>query len=119
MKTLLVDNYDSFTFNLYQLCAEVSGREPVVIRNDTPWEELRRLDFDNVVLSPGPGRPERAEDFGVCTRLLAEAAVPVPPSATLDVRVAPVFTGVEPGSSAGSRARRRRRSSSNSTPRAR
>jgi len=77
MKTLLVDNYDSFTFNLYQLCAEVSGTPPLVVRNDIAWEQLQALDFDNVVLSPGPGRPERGADFGVCTRLLREASVPV------------------------------------------
>ncbi|WP_434383382.1 aminodeoxychorismate synthase component I [Melittangium boletus] len=77
MKTLLVDNYDSFTFNLYQLCAEVSGTPPLVVRNDVDWAHLQSLDFDQVVLSPGPGRPERAADFGVCTRLLQEATWPV------------------------------------------
>ena len=77
MKTLLVDNYDSFTFNLYQLCAQVSGTPPLVVRNDIPWAELEALDFDHVVLSPGPGRPERASDFGVCTRLIELGTVPV------------------------------------------
>ena len=67
MQTLLIDNYDSFTYNLFQLLAEVNGREPLVVRNDEArWDELERLEFDNVVLSPGPGRPERERDFGVC-----------------------------------------------------
>ncbi len=67
MLTLLIDNYDSFTYNLFQLLAEENGREPLVVRNDeASWEELARLAFDNVVLSPGPGRPERRRDFGVC-----------------------------------------------------
>ena len=58
MLTLLIDNYDSFTYNLFQLLAEVNGREPLVVRNDeASWEELERLEFDNVVISPGPGRP--------------------------------------------------------------
>jgi para-aminobenzoate synthetase len=77
MKTLLVDNYDSFTFNLYQLCAQVTGAPPLVVRNDIAWAELEALDFDAVVLSPGPGRPEREADFGVCTRLLRLGTVPV------------------------------------------
>ncbi len=41
MKTLLIDNYDSFTYNLFQLLAEVNGEEPVVVRNDeASWDEL-------------------------------------------------------------------------------
>lgn len=78
MHTLIIDNYDSFTFNLYQLIAEVNGREPVVVRNNhAPWSELARLGADNIVLSPGPGRPERPEDFGVCRDALLHADVPV------------------------------------------
>ncbi len=78
MKTLLIDNYDSFTYNLFQLLAEANGDEPIVVRNDeASWEELSKLEFDNVVVSPGPGRPDRAEDFGVCARAIAEADVPL------------------------------------------
>jgi para-aminobenzoate synthetase len=78
MKTLLIDNYDSFTFNLFQYLAEVNGVPPVVVRNDTaPWEELRELEFDNIVISPGPGRPEVDRDFGICRRAILEASVPL------------------------------------------
>ncbi len=78
MRTLLIDNYDSFTFNLYQLIAEVNRVPPVVVRNDTaPWSEIRKLDFDNIVISPGPGRPERASDFGICAEAIRESHVPV------------------------------------------
>ncbi|HZV73093.1 MAG TPA: aminodeoxychorismate synthase component I [Conexibacter sp.] len=78
MKTLLIDNYDSFTYNLFQLLAEANGDEPIVVRNDeASWEELAQLEFDNVVVSPGPGRPEREEDFGVCARAITEAEVPL------------------------------------------
>ena len=59
MKTLLIDNYDSFTYNLFQLIAEANGEEPTVVRNDgASWSELAGGDFDNVVISPGP-RPAR------------------------------------------------------------
>jgi len=78
MQTLLIDNYDSFTYNLFQLLAAVNGREPLVVRNDeATWEELERLEFDNVVLSPGPGRPERARDFGVCAEAIRRCEQPL------------------------------------------
>jgi para-aminobenzoate synthetase len=78
MLTLLIDNYDSFTYNLFQALAEVNGREPLVVRNDeADWDELERLEFDNVVISPGPGRPQRAEDFGVCAEAIRRCERPL------------------------------------------
>jgi para-aminobenzoate synthetase len=78
MRTLLIDNYDSYTFNLFHLLGEVNGSEPVVLRNDElPWEELAALGADNVVISPGPGRPEHARDVGVSLDALGRAEVPV------------------------------------------
>jgi para-aminobenzoate synthetase len=78
LKTLLIDNYDSFTYNLFQLLAEANGEEPTVVRNDEAgWEELARLEFDNVVISPGPGRPDRAGDFGVCEEVIRSSTVPL------------------------------------------
>ncbi|MCF1599986.1 aminodeoxychorismate synthase component I [Streptomyces muensis] len=78
MKTLLIDNYDSYTYNLFQLIAEVNGEEPVVIRNDAPADGVLDLaEFANVVVSPGPGHPGGARDFGICGRILAESRVPV------------------------------------------
>ena len=64
MKTLLIDNYDSFSYNLYQYLAELNGIPPLVVRNDeAPWEDLRDLEFDNLVISPGPGHPAVERDF--------------------------------------------------------
>lgn len=78
VKTLIIDNYDSYTFNLYQLIAEVNGNLPLVIRNDQMrCEELKQLSFDNIVISPGPGRPEKIEDFGICRSILENVSVPV------------------------------------------
>ncbi len=78
MKTLLIDNYDSFTYNLFQLLAEANGDEPIVVRNDEAgWDELRELEFDNIVISPGPGRPDREGDFGVCAEAIRRAEVPL------------------------------------------
>ncbi|HEX5979846.1 MAG TPA: aminodeoxychorismate synthase component I [Thermoleophilaceae bacterium] len=78
MRTLLIDNYDSYTFNLFHLLGEVNDSEPVVVRNDElPWEELAALGADNVVISPGPGRPEHARDVGVSLDALRRAEVPL------------------------------------------
>ncbi|MDX6381811.1 MAG: para-aminobenzoate synthetase, partial [Rubrobacteraceae bacterium] len=78
MRTLLIDNYDSFTYNLYQLLGEVTGEAPVVMRNDADgWADLSLDDFDNVVVSPGPGHPERPRDFGESARAILESKVPV------------------------------------------
>ncbi len=79
MKTLLIDNYDSFTYNLFQLLSEANGEEPIVVRNDAmSWEELAASrDFDNIVISPGPGNPDREADFGVCATAIRESEVPL------------------------------------------
>ncbi|HWN67114.1 MAG TPA: aminodeoxychorismate/anthranilate synthase component II, partial [Haliangium sp.] len=77
MKTLIIDNFDSFTFNLYQFIAELNGEPPTVVRNHADWEVLRGLHFDNIVISPGPGRPDREADFGICRNAILEADVPV------------------------------------------
>jgi para-aminobenzoate synthetase len=78
LQTLIIDNYDSYTFNLYQLIAEVNGQLPLVVRNDRiKWEDLNQLTFDNIVISPGPGRPEKPEDFGICRSILENTHVPL------------------------------------------
>ncbi|MGP3732435.1 aminodeoxychorismate synthase component I [Streptomyces sp. GDS52] len=77
MRTLLIDNYDSFTYNLYQLLGEVNGRPPVVVRNDTDWESLGLDEYDAIVVSPGPGRPDRERDFGISARAILESGLPV------------------------------------------
>jgi para-aminobenzoate synthetase len=78
MSTLLIDNYDSYTYNVFHLLAAVSGEEPIVVRNDVvSWRALLRWDFEAIVLSPGPGRPDRWHDFGVCADILRSSDVPV------------------------------------------
>ncbi|AXK33729.1 aminodeoxychorismate synthase component I [Streptomyces armeniacus] len=78
MRTLLVDNYDSFTYNLFHYLAEVNGREPVVIRNDDPsWHPRMLKEFDSILISPGPGSPDRPEDFGICREIIDGGELPV------------------------------------------
>ena len=78
MKTLLVDNHDSYTYNVFHLLAAASGEEPMVVNNDgVSWRVLTRMDFDAIVLSPGPGHPSRWHDFGVCRDILRYSEIPV------------------------------------------
>ncbi len=78
MKVLIIDNYDSFVYNLYQAIGEL-GADPVVHRNDAiTMKEVRGLGPDAVVLSPGPGHPANARDFGVCGDILRELAPTTP-----------------------------------------
>jgi para-aminobenzoate synthetase len=78
VSTLLVDNYDSYTYNVFHLLAAACGEEPIVVHNDmVSWKALERWDFDAIVLSPGPGHPARWHDFGVCADILRSSEVPV------------------------------------------
>ena len=58
---LLIDNYDSFTYNLFQYLEELGARTIVVRSSDLSLEELVDIDPDKVIISPGPSRPENAE----------------------------------------------------------
>src|SRR5262249_18870461 len=61
MKLLVIDNYDSFTYNLVQLFGEMEDVDLVVKRNDEiTIEEVNKLEPDRICISPGPGRPENA-----------------------------------------------------------
>ncbi|WP_202976971.1 chorismate-binding protein [Ornithinimicrobium flavum] len=76
-EVLLVDNVDSFTYNVADLLHRVLGRAPVVWRHDHPAtpEDLRR--FAAVVVGPGPGRPQVATDMGLSDLVLRQDDVPV------------------------------------------
>lgn len=72
---LMIDNYDSFTFNLVQYFQEL-GQEVVVKRNDTlSVDEIRRMAPAQIVISPGPGSPD---DAGISLQLVAELGATIP-----------------------------------------
>ena len=57
---LLIDNYDSFSYNLYQYIGEIEPNIKVIRNDEMTVEEIRQLHPDRIILSPGPGRPENA-----------------------------------------------------------
>ena len=57
---LLIDNYDSFSYNLYQLIGEIEPDIRVIRNDEMTTEEIREMKPDRIILSPGPGRPENA-----------------------------------------------------------
>ena len=57
---LLIDNYDSFSYNLYQLIGELQPDIRVIRNDEMTVEEIRQLQPEKIILSPGPGRPENA-----------------------------------------------------------
>ncbi|MCB9506333.1 MAG: aminodeoxychorismate/anthranilate synthase component II [Myxococcales bacterium] len=78
MTTLLLDNYDSFTHNLAQLIGAL-GEEVVVVRNDAiDLDGVRSMAPARVVISPGPGNPTNARDFGVCGDVIDALAPTLP-----------------------------------------
>ena len=78
MKVLVIDNYDSFVYNLVQYIGELGG-EPIVYRNDQiDLEQAMRLDPQRIVISPGPGTPEDPHYFGVCSAILQKMSCKIP-----------------------------------------
>ena len=72
---LLIDNYDSFSYNLYQYIGEIDP-DITVIRNDAKTvEEIRQMKPDRIIMSPGPGRPE---DAGVIIDVVRELGTDIP-----------------------------------------
>ena len=78
LRILMIDNYDSFTYNLVQYLAEL-GAEVLTYRNDAlSAEEAAALSPDGIVISPGPGNPKNPRDFGVSGPLLTGLCKSVP-----------------------------------------
>ncbi len=70
MKFLIIDNYDSFVYNIAQYLGEL-GVESDVIRNDKiTLDEIKQKNYDAIIISPGPGTPEEKKYFGVCSDVI-------------------------------------------------
>lgn len=72
---LLIDNYDSFAYNLYQLIGEVNPDIKVSRNDKITLDEIKSLNPEAIILSPGPGKPENA---GICVDVVREFAGKIP-----------------------------------------
>lgn len=78
MKVLVIDNYDSFVYNLVQYLGELGG-ETIVYRNDQiTLRQAIDLQPDRIVLSPGPGTPEETRYFGICSTIVQHMSRDIP-----------------------------------------
>ncbi|HLC87668.1 MAG TPA: aminodeoxychorismate/anthranilate synthase component II [Patescibacteria group bacterium] len=84
MKVLLIDNYDSFTYNLYQLVGQIleeKGDKFIldVFRNDEiSISGIREKGYEKIIISPGPGDPSDKNYFGVCAEVLIDLGKTIP-----------------------------------------
>ena len=78
MKFLIIDNYDSFVYNIAQYLGEL-GVESDVIRNDKiTLEQIKQKNYDAIIISPGPGTPEEKKYFGVCSDVIKDMGPTTP-----------------------------------------
>lgn len=71
----LIDNYDSFTFNLYQYIGEINPQIKVFRNDSVSIDDIKKLSPTHIVISPGPGRPE---DAGICVELVQKLSGHIP-----------------------------------------
>ncbi len=78
MKILVIDNYDSFVYNIVQILG-AHGVKPVVRRNDSiTMRDIKRMHPDAVILSPGPGNPQDPKYFGICNNIIKDLGPELP-----------------------------------------
>ncbi len=84
MNVLIIDNYDSFTFNLYQYIGEILSDtgtpfEVIVKRNnEITLDDVKAMNPDRIIISPGPGSPDDVNYFGVCGQVITELGKTTP-----------------------------------------
>ena len=78
MRFLIIDNYDSFVYNLAQILGEL-GVSSDVIRNDKiTLEQIKNKKYDAIIISPGPGTPKDKKYFGICGEVINELGPTIP-----------------------------------------
>jgi anthranilate synthase component II len=78
MKILIIDNYDSFVYNIAHLLGDLKV-VPTVVRNDKiTLQQIQRMNPDAIVISPGPGHPANRKYFGICTDIITDLGKKIP-----------------------------------------
>lgn len=78
MEILIIDNYDSFVYNIAHLLGDLKV-VPTVVRNDKiTLQQIQRMNPDAIVISPGPGHPADRKYFGICTDIITELGIKIP-----------------------------------------
>ncbi|MDP9750756.1 anthranilate synthase component II [Thermoanaerobacter pentosaceus] len=72
---LIIDNYDSFTYNLYQYVGEMNNKIFVIRNDEVSVKDIEKLNPEKIILSPGPGRPENA---GICVDVIKSLGDKIP-----------------------------------------
>ncbi len=72
---LLIDNYDSFSYNLYQMIGEINPDIRVIRNDEWTTDEIEKLHPSHIILSPGPGKPENA---GICEEVIRKLGEKIP-----------------------------------------
>ena len=70
MKFLIIDNYDSFVYNIAQYLGELGVDCDVIRNNKITLDEIKQNNYDAIIISPGPGTPENKKYFGVCSDVI-------------------------------------------------
>jgi anthranilate synthase/aminodeoxychorismate synthase-like glutamine amidotransferase len=78
VKVLLLDNYDSFTYNLYQYLCKLGAKVQVFKNDEITLDEIKALAFTHIVISPGPGSPHNPLDVGVCSEVIEDMYLSMP-----------------------------------------
>ncbi len=78
MKVLILDNYDSFVYNLAQYVGEIADNIVVKRNDEIDVAGVKELSPDRIVISPGPGTPSNTRYFGTCTAILQEVSIEIP-----------------------------------------
>ncbi|ELY97216.1 glutamine amidotransferase [Natrialba chahannaoensis JCM 10990] len=77
-RILFIDNYDSFTYNLVEYVSQQDGTEAEVLKNTATLEEVRAVEPDAIIISPGPGHPKNDRDVGVSMAVIRELSPEIP-----------------------------------------
>jgi anthranilate synthase component II len=78
MKILIIDNYDSFVYNIAQIIGFLNNTPFVERNNKIDLKDITKMDPDAIIISPGPGHPKFKKDFGICNRVITRLGPTLP-----------------------------------------